>query len=581
MAWTNTLKLTLESSSVTAGLATINRGVNTAVGGMGKLAGAATSAGSKMASAFKGAGDVLFKLPDQVRALSGILNTLSLPSKLAGSAETTAVAFRVLIGDAAKSEEVLGRIRDLAAATPFEFPELADAARKLAAFGEEADSIPETLRRIGDMASATGAGITELAEIYGKARVQGTLFAEDLNQLTGRGIPVLQEFAKQLGVGVDQIKSLAADGKITFPMLEEAFKSLTGEGGKFAGMMEEISGTFDGKLSTLTDSVKTLLAKMGEGVNEGLKPVFDELTRQLDGQQGLAKSIGEKLGFGIEVAMEALKDQSAIDILSAGLEVAALNFAALVMEAISDMGDAIRDKFDWLPGVDTVAEANERGSVASEARGAADMAENRYSYLKNRPVQKVQKKREERAAAAEQKQAEDDADKAMRESGSWQAVNKTGQYEYNEATGSNSGAWDAETVKAVKDAADAQAEYERLVAPSAPAVAGSATKSPAGGGIMESFNNTVSAVTAGGVSGGGHRIKGAVNAGQSYQWEGDRKIPFAGGMDRADRMAGMGNGQRREAQAGERSTDLIMKAATLLIKHLPAIAQDVHITAQN
>ena len=73
-------------------------------------------------------------------------------------------------------------------------------ARKLAAFGESADSIPDTLRRVGDIASGTQSSISELAEIYGKARIAGTLFNGDIDQLTSRGIPIIQEFAKQLGV---------------------------------------------------------------------------------------------------------------------------------------------------------------------------------------------------------------------------------------------------------------------------------------------------------------------------------------------------------------------------------------------
>ena len=107
--------------------------------------------------------------------------------------EQTQVAFATLIGDAAKAEETLASLRELGARTPFEFPELADAGRKLIAFGESADSVPETLRRIGDVSAGVQAPVSEIAELYGKARVQGRLFAEDINQLTGRGTPIIGE----------------------------------------------------------------------------------------------------------------------------------------------------------------------------------------------------------------------------------------------------------------------------------------------------------------------------------------------------------------------------------------------------
>ncbi|MCX6877849.1 MAG: hypothetical protein NTW21_29160 [Verrucomicrobia bacterium] len=95
--------------------------------------------------------------------------------------EQTKVAFTTLIGDAAKAEETLAKLRQLGAETPFEFPELADAGRKLIAFGESADTVPETLRRIGDVSAGVQAPVNEIAELYGKARVQGRLFAEDIN----------------------------------------------------------------------------------------------------------------------------------------------------------------------------------------------------------------------------------------------------------------------------------------------------------------------------------------------------------------------------------------------------------------
>jgi hypothetical protein len=95
--------------------------------------------------------------------------------------ESTKVAFATLIGDAAKAEQTLAKLRVLGAETPFEFPELADAGRKLIAFGESADTVPETLRRIGDVSAGVQAPISEIAELYGKARVQGRLFAVDVN----------------------------------------------------------------------------------------------------------------------------------------------------------------------------------------------------------------------------------------------------------------------------------------------------------------------------------------------------------------------------------------------------------------
>jgi tape measure domain-containing protein len=216
-------------------------------------------------------------------AIAGIASSAALFKgvKLAADMESTAVAFKTLTGSAETANQVLGELRKLGAETPFEFPELADAGRKLIAFGEGADTVAETLRRVGDVSSGVQAPIGEIAELYGKARVQGRLFGEDINQLTGRGIPIIGELAKQFGVAESEVKKLVEEGKVGFPNLEKAFISLTSKGGTFFGMMEEQSKTFNGRISTLTDTVNESLRTIGEPIMRELIPHIEVLTEKL------------------------------------------------------------------------------------------------------------------------------------------------------------------------------------------------------------------------------------------------------------------------------------------------------------
>lgn len=112
--------------------------------------------------------------------------------------EQTATAFRTMLKDGEKSGALLKDLSKFAADTPFEFPEIANAGKSLLAFGFEAQNVKDNLRRLGDVSSSLNIPLGELTDIYGKARVQGRLFSEDINQLTGRGIPIIQELAKQL-----------------------------------------------------------------------------------------------------------------------------------------------------------------------------------------------------------------------------------------------------------------------------------------------------------------------------------------------------------------------------------------------
>lgn len=196
--------------------------------------------------------------------------------------ERTATSFKVLLGSAEKAKALIGELQTLGASTPFEFPELATAARSLIAFGVSSKDVIRTLTSIGDISSAVGVPIGELAEIYGKARVQGRLMAEDMNQLTGRGIPVIQEFAKQFGVAEGEVKGLVSAGKIGFAQLERAFTDLTKEGGMFFNMMSEQSGTTLGKLSTLSDAWGAFKRAVAEPLQSPLKTFLEEATETIE-----------------------------------------------------------------------------------------------------------------------------------------------------------------------------------------------------------------------------------------------------------------------------------------------------------
>jgi tape measure domain-containing protein len=256
--------------------------------------------------------------------------------------EQTQVAFTTLIGDAAKAEETLARLRELGAKTPFEFPELADAGRKLIAFGESADTVPETLRRIGDVSAGIQAPVNEIAELYGKARVQGRLFAEDINQLTGRGIPIIQELAKQFGVSDSQVKKLVESGQVGFPAIEQAFVSLTSEGGKFAGMMDAQSRTTSGLFSTLKDTINEVFLTLGQPINDAIRPLVSEAIGLVQKLTPMAAEAGRRIKDAVQLVIAAFKSGQILGLVASSLK---LGFAVGINALVR--GFRIAVEFFW------------------------------------------------------------------------------------------------------------------------------------------------------------------------------------------------------------------------------------------
>lgn len=300
-----------------------------AVGRVGRGAGSVNSLGSAFTNlAVKiGAAFTAYK------AVEGAFSGFSKAVTLASDLETTATSFKVLLGSGDAAAGMLFRIKALAAETPFEFPELAKAGKSLLAFGESAGEIPNALRRIGDISSGVGSSIGEIAEIYGKARTQGTLFSEDINQLTGRGIPIIRELASVLKQPEAQIKKLAEEGRITFPLLDQAFRNLTSKGGQFFGMMGEQSKTFSGLWSTLADGVNELFLELGKPLNDSLKPLLADAI----GLAGTLTPMFQRIGADVGGLVKSMRD-FVVEAESGGGIAEAL--AGQLKSAISTAGEA-------------------------------------------------------------------------------------------------------------------------------------------------------------------------------------------------------------------------------------------------
>ena len=106
--------------------------------------------------------------------------------------------------------------------------------------------------------------MNDLVYLYGTTMSQGRLYTQDLNQFTGRGIPMIAELAKQFGVAESKVKELVEEGKVGFPEVQKVIESLTDEGGKFSGLMEAQSKTITGQISNIEDAVSMMFNEIGQ-----------------------------------------------------------------------------------------------------------------------------------------------------------------------------------------------------------------------------------------------------------------------------------------------------------------------------
>ena len=236
-----------------------------------RFGGTATTAG-KYGQTLKSQVATVGRLAAAYVGFSAAFNQVKSGLSDSAAAESMGVQFEVLTGNAERAASLMQQLRQFSAATPFQFGDIAQAGRQLLAFGFESQSVIENVQVLGNIAAGTGNSMSELAELVGKARVQGRLFNEDINQLTGRGINVIDGLAAKFG----DVKQAAADGKISFSDLQSVLKGLATDGGQFAGMMERMSETTSGKISTLTDNFKQLRMEITGNLIPALNTALDK-----------------------------------------------------------------------------------------------------------------------------------------------------------------------------------------------------------------------------------------------------------------------------------------------------------------
>lgn len=180
--------------------------------------------------------------------------------KSAADFEQSRVAFDTMLGSAQAGAKMMADIAQFAKTTPFEVPGVVTAAKQLIAFGVAQDDVIPSLRRLGDIAAGVGVLVGQLSYVYGQVRLSGKLMAQDLMQFTNAGVPLLDYLSQTMHKTSAQIKADMDKGAgPSFEQVQVAINAMTDAGGRFGGMMDKQSHTFNGVVSNIKDGFAQML----------------------------------------------------------------------------------------------------------------------------------------------------------------------------------------------------------------------------------------------------------------------------------------------------------------------------------
>jgi tape measure domain-containing protein len=223
--------------------------------------------------------------------------------KSTATMEMLEASFTTMLGSAGKATSLMTDLKKMAAVTPFETTDLANAAKTLLQFGVTSKDLIPTLQMLGDASGGSNARFSSMALVFGQIQSMGRLMGQDLLQLINAGFNPLQEISRKTGESMAVLKDKMTKGAISADMVSEAFKSATSEGGKFYKGMDTASKTLEGLVSTLKDDLATL----GRSLVEDFLPTVKDTVKYISSlaQQFSQMDDGTKrlvIGIGLTAA---------------------------------------------------------------------------------------------------------------------------------------------------------------------------------------------------------------------------------------------------------------------------------------
>ena len=216
--------------------------------------------------------------------------------------ESYEVSLEAMLSSKEKADAMLGTFREMAATTPLTLGALAGGAKTMLGFGLASESVVPHLKAIGDISGGNAEKFNSLVLVFSQMSSLGKLVGQDLIQMINAGFNPLEEISRKTGKSIGVLKEEMSKGAISSKMVQDAFISVTQEGGRFNGMLEKQGQGLMGLQAQFQGAWETMLNNIGQGqegvIREGYKLAIDLIKNY--------EKVGQVLA-GIVIAVGAYK----------------------------------------------------------------------------------------------------------------------------------------------------------------------------------------------------------------------------------------------------------------------------------
>lgn len=216
-------------------------------------------------------------------------------------------SMKVFLGDAEKAADFTQKLKDYAYYNMFEFSDLAQASQQLIAYGNKVEDVIGIIDKLSNIATATKVPLMEMVGLYNRAKNLGGIDSKTLSSWAAKGL-VLTDVLRDMGEQVD-------DTSISFDQLNKALDKVTGEGGMFHGLMEEMMPNLSSSWGQLQDELSSMFNEIGEAMQQPMHDAIDLASSLVGNYKEIAKTVaGLVVSYGAYkaalVTLNALKASS-------------------------------------------------------------------------------------------------------------------------------------------------------------------------------------------------------------------------------------------------------------------------------
>ncbi len=316
---------------------------------------------SKLGSLAKGGLSVAAKSIAGVTAALGA--GVAAGIKYNASIESYQTSFEVMTGSADKAADVIERLKQVGASTPFELPDLADTTQLLMNYGFTADEAMDSMMMLGDISQGSADKMSRIAMAYGQMSSAGKVSLEDVKQMIEAGFNPLQEISESTGESMESLYKRISKGTISVDEITASMERATSEGGKYYQSMAKQSQTFSGMISTLKDNAQQLIGDVVQPISDSmvstlLPAAIDAIGQmteafQSEGVDGLIKAgtrILSNLLLGIAKGLPDVLD-TAIQIIDSIIQNLTDSIPQFLSAGVSIVESIVSGMFQLLPSV--------------------------------------------------------------------------------------------------------------------------------------------------------------------------------------------------------------------------------------